>query len=148
MTIIALVCLPSLKYFGQVIFLNRTASMPMGIYIKNSKNKLTTGDIIVFYSIDKNSNLLKYIAAREGDEYCLDFENTLWVNGFTVAQKSIAKYHGELSTQSLCQTLKQDELLVLGEHPNSYDSRYFGPIKREQVIAQVELVLEWKIDQK
>ena len=146
MTIIALTCLPGLKYFGQVIFFNRTASMPMGIYVKNSKNKLTIGDIIVFYSRDKNSNLLKYIAAHERDEYCIDFENTLWVKGFPVAQKSIAKYHDELPTQSLCQTLKKDELLVLGEHPNSYDSRYFGPIKRQQIVAQVELALEWQID--
>ena len=148
MTIIALTCLPGLKYFGQLIFLNRTASMPMGIYIKSSKNKLTTGGIIVFYLRDKNYNLLKYIAAHEGDEYCFDFESTLWVKGFPIAQKSIAKYHGELPTQSLCQTLKKDELLVLGEHPNSYDSRYFGPIKRDQVIAQVKLALAWQIDQK
>jgi signal peptidase I len=146
LTIIALIFLPSLEFFGQVIFLNQTASMPTGVYIKNSKIKLTIGDIIVFYLRDKNSNLLKYVAAHEGDEYCLDFENTLWVNAFPVAQKSIVKYHGELPTESLCQTLKKDELLVLGEHPNSYDSRYFGPIKRDQVIAQVELALAWKID--
>jgi hypothetical protein len=70
------------------------------IYIRTSKIKLTTGGIIVFYLRDKNSNLLKYVAAHEGDEYCLDFESTLWVKGFPVAQKSIAKYHGELPTQS------------------------------------------------
>ncbi len=120
--------------------------MPTGIYVKISSDKFKIGDIIVFSYKERNYNLLKYIAGYEGHEYCLDFENTLWVNGFPVAQKSIAKYQGNLPTESLCQTLKKDELLVLGEHPNSYDSRYFGPIKREQVIAQVELALEWKID--
>jgi signal peptidase I len=148
LTIIALIILPSLEFLGQIIFLNQTASMPTGIYVKNSSMKLKIGDIIIFYAKDKNYNLLKYIAAHEGDEYCLDFESTLWVNGFPVAQKSIVKYYGDLPAQSLCQTLKKDELLVLGEHPNSYDSRYFGPIKRDQVIAQVKLALAWQIDQK
>lgn len=146
LTIIALISLPSLEFFGQIIFLNQTASMPTGIYVKILSDKFKIGDIIVLYSKDKNCNLLKYIAAHEGDEYCLDFESTLWVNGFPVAQKSIVKYHSDLPAQSLCQTLKKDELLVLGEHPNSYDSRYFGPIKREQIIAQVKLVLAWQID--
>lgn len=120
--------------------------MPIGIYVKSSSNKLELGDIIVFYSIYKKSNLLKYIAGHEGHEYCLDFEGTLWVNGFPLAPKNIAKYPEKLLTQSLCQILKKDEFLVLGEHPDSYDSRYFGPIKRQQVIAQVELALEWKND--
>ncbi|OPZ24113.1 MAG: Peptidase S26 [bacterium ADurb.BinA186] len=145
-TVIALICLPSLQFFDQIIFLNKTASMPIGIYIKNSTDKLKIGDIIVFYSKETKSNLLKYIAGYEGDEYCLDFENTLWVNNFPLAQKNIAKYHEEMPTQSLCQILKKEELLVLGEHPDSYDSRYFGPIKKQQVIAQVELALEWKND--
>lgn len=116
--------------------------MPIGIYIKNSTNKLKIGDIIVFYSKETKSNLLKYIAGYEGDEYCLDFENTLWVNGLPLAQKNVEKYPDKLPTQSLCQILKKEELLVLGEHPDSYDSRYFGTIKKQQVIAQVELALE------
>lgn len=145
-TVIALICLPSLEFFGQIIFLNQTASMPTGIYIKKSKDKLEIGDIIVFYSKETKSNLLKYVAGYDGYEYCLDFENTLWGNSFPLAQKNIAKFHEEKPTQSLCKTLKKDELLVLGEHPDSYDSRYFGPIKRQQVIAQVELALEWKND--
>lgn len=121
--------------------------MPIGLYIKSSSNKFEIGDSIVFYSEAKKSNLLKYIAGYEGHEYCLDFENTLWVNGFPIAQKkNIVKYPEKLLTQTLCQTLKKDEILVLGDHPDSYDSRYFGPIKKQQVIAQVELALEWKND--
>lgn len=145
-TVMMLIGLPSLEFLGEIIFLNQTASMPTGIYIESSSDKFEIGDVIVFYSEAKKSNLLKYIAGYEGHEYCLDFENTLWVNSFPLAQKNTTKYHEEMPTQSFCQTLKKDELLVLGEHPDSYDSRYFGPIKRQQIIAQVELALEWKND--
>ena len=146
LTVMMLIGLPGLQFFGEIIFLNQTASMPIGIYIKSSSDKFEIGDVIVFYSEAKNSNLLKYIAGYEGHKYCFDFENTLWVNGFPIAQKNVAKYPEKLPAQTLCQTLKKDELLVLGEHPDSYDSRYFGPIKRQQVIARVELALGWKND--
>ncbi len=118
--------------------------MPIGIYIKILTNKFEIGDIIIFHSEEKKSNLLKYIAGYEGHEYCFDFEGILWINGFPLVQKNIKKYPEKLSTESFCQILKKDELLVLGDHPNSYDSRYFGPIKKQQIIAQVELALEWK----
>jgi signal peptidase I len=143
-TIIAIGCLPCLTFFNQVVFLNRTASMPTGIYLKNNRSELDVGSIIVFKSVNKKGNLIKYIAGREGDEVCLDFENTLWVNGLPLTQKNIEKYPEETPSQSVCQSLKRDELLALGEHPDSYDSRYFGPIHRQQVIARVELFIYFK----
>lgn len=139
-TLLALICLPSLRYFGKLIFINRTHSMPIGLYKNLSSKKFEIGDIIVFYSTDKKSNLLKYIAGYDGDEYCFDFEGTIWVNGLPLAQQNNIKYYNKLSDESRCYVLKSNELLVLGEHPDSYDSRYFGPIKTKQVLAKVKLV--------
>ncbi|MBZ0261949.1 MAG: S26 family signal peptidase [Hyphomicrobiales bacterium] len=34
-----------------------------------------------------------------------------------------------------CRTLKSDEVFVLAKPSNSFDSRYFGPMKRSQVIG-------------
>jgi len=119
--------------------------MPKGVYIKKSSNKLEIGDIIIFKINAKKGNLLKYVAGREGDEYCFDFRGTLWINGSFAASKNIRKYNEEVSNQSKCEILKKGIWLVLGEHPDSYDSRYFGPISSAQIIAQVELA--WRIGQ-
>lgn len=115
--------------------------MPTGIYMSSGKLSLKIGDIIVFKNNKKTVNLVKYLAGQEGDEYCLDFEGSLWLNGFYVASKNTSKYPEKIFTESVCHIVKKGELLVLGDHPNSYDSRYFGPIKTKQVLAQVELVL-------
>ncbi len=77
----------------------------------------------------------------EPGQYCLDFEGSLWLNGFYVARKNTSKYAEKIFTEFVCHILKKGELLVLGDHPNSYDSRYFGPIKTKQVLAKVKLVL-------
>jgi conjugal transfer pilin signal peptidase TrbI len=142
LTMAALTGFPCLNILGKIFFLNRTASMPTGIYVISSANKLEIGDIVVFYLNDKSGNLIKYAAGLPGDEFCLDFENTLWINNQPLAQKNIQKYPEQSLEFSSCQTLKKGELLVLGDHPDSYDSRYFGPIKYSRVLAQVELLLK------
>jgi signal peptidase I len=132
-TIIAVSGLPYLGHLNQLIFLNRTNSMPLGFYVRYSSNKLKIGDIIVF-----NLNDIKYIAAHEGDDICVDSASTLWVNSLSVAQINIEKYPEKIPEQSSCQRLKKDEFLVLGDHQDSYDSRYFGPIKTHDVISPVK----------
>jgi signal peptidase I len=139
-TILAVGLLPCLGQFDRWIFLNQTKSMPRWIYIKSSNKIMAIGDIVVL-SLMRNKNfLIKYIAGMDGDEVCQDDENVLWVNNYPVAQKNIQKYQGAPLQQSICQTLARDELLVLGDHPDSYDGRYFGPIKTSDVIASVRLV--------
>lgn len=137
-TIVLMGILPCCSYIDKWIFLNRTASMPMGFYIKTNKDILDVGDIIVFRK--ENVNLIKYVAAIQGSEYCFDHEKVMWINGQPVGQKNIQKYLEPNWEQSVCYALKSDELLVLGEHPDSYDSRYFGPIKIVQMIAAVDFL--------
>lgn len=129
---------------GQVFFFNRTASMTKGIYVKNKTNNFEIGDIIIFKINSHKSNLIKYIAGIANDEYCSDEKGNLWINEIYLSKKSIENYQQETLAQSICQRLNEDELLVIGEHENSYDSRYFGPIKKRNVIATVKLF--WAFD--
>jgi signal peptidase I len=136
---LVMACL-TIGQIGQIFFINRTSSMPRGLYIKINSHNLQIGDIIIF-NIDKfKGNLAKYIAGISSNEFCSDENRDLWINGIPTAQNNIDKYLKESPTQSTCQTLDPDEILVLGEHPDSYDSRYFGPIKTNQVIAKVKLI--------
>jgi len=128
------------EIIGQIFFINRTESMPTGIYIKTKDTMPAIGDIIIFKLSSYKTNLIKYVAGIAGAEYCLDETNGFWINGIPVAQKNIQKYPEEPAQQSICQRLKPDELLVLGEHENSYDSRYFGPIKKEDIVISVKFL--------
>lgn len=115
--------------------------MPKGIYITIKLKNIENGDIIVFNNKIYNGNLIKYAIVLEQIEYCEDQEGTLWVNSIPQAQKNIVKYPESIPFQSSCRRLKNGELLVFGEHPDSYDSRYFGPIHKNEVIAQVKLLV-------
>lgn len=133
----------STEISGKIFFINRTESMPRGIYLKQAQTKLKSGDIIVFYFDEFKSNLVKYVVGVAPSEFCIDQEAILWLDSFPVAQLNIEKYPSKKPDQSQCQRLATDEILVIGEHPDSYDSRYFGPIKLERIIAQVELIWEF-----
>jgi signal peptidase I len=132
------------EYLGTIFFVNRTASMPRGIYIKTNEKKLNKGDIIVFNSSQFNGKLIKYILAIPEAEFCLDEKGTLWVDNIPSAQRNIKKYSSSINEQSVCQHLESDEILVIGEHPESYDSRYFGAVKKNGIIATVKLILPFK----
>lgn len=129
---------------GQIFFLNRTSSMPKGIYIKIWNDSFNIGDIIVFYSKTFSGNLLKYIAATDAAEYCYDGEETFWVDRISYSKHYIKISDQDLSAQSVCHRINKDELIVLGEHSDSYDSRYFGPVKRKDILAKVKLVYGFK----
>lgn len=129
---------------GQIFFINRTESMPRGIYLKQAQATLKLGDIVVFYFDEFKGDLVKHVAAMAPSEFCIDEDAVLWIDGSPVALINIEKYPSKKPNQSQCQRLMADEILVIGEHPDSYDSRYFGPIKLKQIIAQVELLWQFK----
>ncbi|MGL5903778.1 MAG: S26 family signal peptidase [Cetobacterium sp.] len=40
-------------------------------------------------------------------------------------------------------TLKNDEVFLLGRGENSYDSRYFGAVKKEEILKKTILIKEF-----
>jgi type IV secretory pathway protease TraF len=105
-----------------------------------TKSSYDAGDKIIFTRLIFKDALIKYVAGVAPSEWCIDEDAVLWVDTKPVAQINIKKYPSKIPTQSECQRLRTGEILALGDHPDSYDSRYFGPIKNNKVIAQVELL--------
>ena len=102
---------PSLKD-GQIILASRDI------------DSIKISDIVVF----ENSNELciKRVIATQGDEIVLKDEG-VFVNGVRVAEVS---YNGEFKEYNI----GEDELFVLGDNEkHSYDSRDYGPIKKESI---------------
>lgn len=135
--------------------INVTNSMPVGFY-RLDTNKLSTfsvGDIVYFpvplghqsilYDrayLQPGAHLIKPVAAIAGDHVCID-DNMLWVNNTSSVVIFVQDNLGRTLPQlSFCRVLERGELFILSEYSKqSYDSRYFGPVLEENVIAKAHL---------
>ena len=81
--------------------------------------------------IDVNGNrMLKRIVGVPGDVVTVKSEEIL-VNNEFVRGRSIHTYDEPVTYE-----LKEGEYFVLGDAEDSYDSAFFGPVKKEQIIGQ------------
>jgi type IV secretory pathway protease TraF len=79
--------------------------------------------------------LLKPVRAIERSVVCR-VGRYIFIDGKLAAKaKYLDTMHRMLPVWKGCRTLKFDEIFVLGLHRDSFDSRYFGPINRTQVLG-------------
>lgn len=129
----------------QNVILNITPSIRLGIYLLDDydhKKELHKGTVVLFQApklATKNriyyNPLLKKIVATFEDK--VEIKNSkLFING---------KYRGKVAEMDSfgnkinmlpegIYTIFPGEYFVLGEHPNSYDSRYFGALTKEEIL--------------
>ena len=64
------------------------------------------------------------------------FGSHVFVDGKHVGKaKTTDKMHRLLPVWKGCEILTPAQYFVLGRHRNSFDSRYFGPIEKRQVVG-------------
>lgn len=132
---------------------NYTESVPLGLYwITDTAPAL--GDVAAVKPTDaiiaklKNAGvrrpsliLLKPIAAARDDVVCRHGDG-ITVNGRDVGKARVRSADGRaLPAWSGCQTLAPDQVFVLSGNPQSFDSRYFGPISTDQILGVANPVL-------
>lgn len=128
--------------------LNRTPSEPPGIYFR-TPGAPRTGAIIAFstpaaafpyadaqMAYLRHRPLLKAIAAGPGDHVCTT-SGDLVINGRTKAAIAVQDRQGRaLPRWQGCRALAADELFVFSPRvANSFDSRYYGPVRRDAVLG-------------
>ncbi len=137
------------SFFNPVplIIWNASESVPIGWYFVAS-NQPRIGEIAVIKLADwvqiyassrgylpQNVWLLKPIFAANSSIICR-FGSHVFVNGKQVAKaKIVDKMHRVLPVWRGCTALSSTQYFVLGRHRDSFDSRYFGPIERKQIIG-------------
>ena len=126
---------------------NASNSVPIGLYLL-SKRQPNFGEIAVIrppewveiYASSRGylplqTPLLKPVRAIKGSIVCR-FGRYISIDGKLVSRaKYLDTNHRMLPVWKGCRTLKSDEILVLGQHRDSFDSRYFGPVDRGQVLG-------------
>lgn len=127
---------------------NASASATIGFYWIDDE-PVTYGDMVLVQLPDRvinlverrqylppNVPLIKRIAAAKGDKICR-VGVLLSINNIPVAVAKIKdKQARKLPVWSGCITLGAGSFFLLQEHPNSFDSRYFGPVDRKMIVGR------------
>lgn len=121
--------------------------LPYNYYlIDKGDHSVPTGGYLAFL-LDKRAEpwfpehamFVKQLVAAEGDHVQVQGREVL-VNGFPVGQldpKVMGKTGQDERTYARDQVLQPGELWVMGTAPDSFDSRYWGPINSNMLVGQV-----------
>ena len=132
---------------------NASASLPIGLY-RILPGGPRRGDLVLVRPPENAAiladhrgylpagvPLVKRIAAVGGDRVCA-VGGVVFINGQIVAHQLSADRAGRpLPRGSGCKVLGGDEIFVLADAADSFDSRYFGPVPTTTIIGR--LVALW-----
>ena len=130
-----------------LVIWNASNSVPIGWYFV-SKRQPNLGEIAVIRPTEwveiyasargylpLQTPLLKPVRAIKGSFVCR-FRRFVLIDGKLVARaKYLDTNHRMLPAWKGCRALKSDEIFAPGQHRDSFDSRYFGPINRTQILG-------------
>jgi type IV secretory pathway protease TraF len=135
------------------LLVNETASLPRGIYLRVS-GPPAPGRIVALPApaesqayLDRlgatpRTRLLKRVAATGGTAVCASAGWLAWPQG--AVRVLVRDRQGRpLPSWRGCRRLAPGELLLLGDTPASFDSRYFGPVPDTDIDAVYAEVLTW-----
>ena len=128
---------------------NITDSMPVGVY-KETREKITKNSYVLLCKEDSflqraksegecedgHKPLLKSVVAEVGDVVTISDEG-IFVNYRKLRTSERLKNIRIQARNIVDYTLQDDEFLVMGRSPYSWDSRYFGIVRGSEFISQV-----------
>ena len=143
-------------YIRKYFVLNISSSIPIGIYKMDKNIDFKRGDIVTFSTKNysdilnysgsiKNITFSKYIAGISGDYIRIE-NNKIYINN--KEKGNIFKVDGlnnklpQLKEKKYI--VKVDEVFVLGTNDKSFDSRYYGCIKKSDVIYKLVPFIIWE----
>jgi len=134
---------------GPIILYPASPSLPVGPYVRTLETA-ETGKIVAFkvpeaarryqrergHDVPENFLFMKPVVAGTGDQVC-NSPSGLFINGTRFADTASHDPDGlPLPVWRHCRQLKRDEYFMVSTHiPNSFDSRYFGPVEEEEIAA-------------
>ena len=125
-----------------VVLFNHSPSVPVGFYVRESGDPargmfvtVRARDVAPVEAAahrydDEGDRFIKRLAAIAGQHVCSD-GSVLSVDGVDVAvvQNRPGAPHGWVG----CRTLVSSEILLLGDSADSFDGRYWGPIRSDLI---------------
>jgi type IV secretory pathway protease TraF len=133
--------------------INETPSMPRGLYrrtpdtprpgaLVSLEPPAAARSYLASLGAPPDARLLKRVVAGPGERVCSDGARLTWPQGSAV-RLARDRQGRALSVWRGCRPLGADELLVVGDSPASFDSRYFGPVRQAAVLGVYREVWRW-----
>lgn len=133
---------------------NESRSLPRGLYVRRFGEDIHRGRTTAMTQPEaarayleslgapKDMLLLKRVAAVGGDRVCREHDRVITPSG---EARVLAKDRrgAALAAWRGCRRLEADEVFLLGEGAESFDSRYFGPVNRSQLRGVFMAVATW-----
>jgi len=125
-----------------VVLFNHSPSVPVGFYIRDSRDPALGMFVTVrardvapieaaaHHYDDEDDRFIKRLAAVAGQYVCSDGRE-LSVDGVSVA--TVQNRAGVPQGWVACRTLASSEILLLGDSADSFDGRYWGPIRDDLI---------------
>jgi conjugative transfer signal peptidase TraF len=136
------------------ILINESPSLPEGLYRHRPDALIDRGAVVALrqpasarpwlarLGVPAEVRLIKRVAGVPGDLVCAD--GRMLLSAFhAVPVRSHDPAGAPLPRWTDCRRLGPDELLVLGDTAASFDSRYFGPVRRDQIDGVYQAVATW-----
>lgn len=154
-TLFALGCLAAVADRTPALALvNESPSLPRGLYLRDPGAPIARGATVALpqpaagraylWALGMPSEVLlvKRVAAVDGDRVCRRGD-AIELPGRRAPVRSRDRRGVILPQWRGCRRLGPDELFVLGDTPGSFDSRYFGPVRRADVDGVFRETLTW-----
>lgn len=135
------------------LVVNESASLPRGLYRLTDRPPVV-GAVVALrqppsaraylsgLGAPGDMRLLKRVMARGGEVVCADGRTLRWPRG-TVMVAARDRRGVSLPGWKGCRALAPDEALLLGDSDDSFDSRYFGPVRRPALEGVYVEVVRW-----
>jgi conjugative transfer signal peptidase TraF len=132
---------------------NASASAPIGLYRLRGAMPARRGDMVVVrtpatirwlaarrHYLPANVPMVKRVAAVAGERVCANGA-ALLIDGRMVATRFAADAAGRpMPWWNGCRRLRSGDYFLLGENRLSFDGRYFGVTRKEDVLGGAELL--------
>jgi conjugal transfer pilin signal peptidase TrbI len=127
------------------IDIQQVTSLPYHLYwIDRQDHTLKRGAFYVLASrglsplYPDGAALVKQLVGLPGDQVCIDAQAHILINGQTKSQGLALAKRLAVPTSAFqgCTRLAADQYWLLGWHPHSLDSRYFGAVRTSQIIGR------------
>jgi conjugative transfer signal peptidase TraF len=141
-----------------LILYNASGSAPLGFYdiesrlpVRGELAVIKPPPLIELMIVERgilppSVPLVKQVAAIGGDEVCRSKEpqGVIAINGKVVAEVLAQDREGRpLPSWDGCIRLVDGEFFLLQPHPHSFDSRYFGPVLRCDILGVARPLWTW-----
>lgn len=149
---LVLICVSFVERPPRLIW-NDTASVPVGLYTLRPLIS-RVGDIVAVRLpvrsrrladdrryLPASALLLKPVAALPGDRVCR-WQRRIFINDQFRAEAAYRDAaHRAMPVWQGCRHLKSGEIFVLSPSKDSFDSRYFGPIRRDAIVGIARAIM-------